>query len=284
MPMRTLVAVLITLLTGFILTVPAPVATAQDAPAQTARPTPPPAPADVAEPPADAVKTDSGLYTKVVTPGTGAERPAASDVVTVLYTGWTTEGRVFDSSVLRNNRPSTFQLNTVLPGWAEGVQMMVKGETRRLWVPENLAFKGAEGRPKGMVVFDIELVDFKPSPTAAPPDVAAPPPNAKRTSSGLAYRVLVEGTGEKHPSRISTVTVHYTGWTTDGKMFDSSVVRGQPASFPLENVIKGWTEGLQLMVEGEKTRFWIPQDLAYGGQSGKPRGMLVFDVELIKIQ
>jgi len=61
-------------------------------------------------------------------------------------------------------------------------------------------------------------------------------------------------------------------------------VRGQPASFPLENVIKGWTEGLQLMVEGEKTRFWIPQDLAYGGQQGKPSGMLVFDVELIKIQ
>ena len=284
MPMRTLVAVLITLLTGFILTVPAPVATAQDAPAQAARPTPPPAPADVAEPPADAVKTDSGLYTKLVTPGSGADRPAASDVVTVLYTGWTTEGRVFDSSVLRNNRPSTFQLNTVLPGWAEGVQMMVKGETRRLWVPENLAFKGAEGRPKGMVVFDIELVDFKPSPTAAPPDVAEPPPNAKRTGSGLAYRVLVEGAGEKHPGRLSTVTVHYTGWTTDGKMFDSSVVRGQPASFPLENVIKGWTEGLQLMVEGEKTRFWIPQDLAYGGQSGKPHGMLVFDVELIKIQ
>src|SRR4030042_1476183 len=120
MPMRTLVAVLITLLTGFILTVPAPVATAQDAPAQAARPTPPPAPADVAEPPADAVKTDSGLYTKVVPPGTGTDRPAASDVVTVLYTGWTTEGRVFDSSVLRNNRPSTFQLNPVLPGSARG--------------------------------------------------------------------------------------------------------------------------------------------------------------------
>jgi peptidylprolyl isomerase len=135
-----------------------------------------------------------------------------------------------------------------------------------------------------MVVFDIEMVDFKPSPTAAPPDVSEPPPNVRRTGSGLAYRVLVEGTGDKHPGRFSTVTVHYTGWTTDGKMFDSSLVRGQPATFPLENVIKGWTEGLQLMVEGEKTRFWIPQDLAYGGQQGKPRGMLVFDVELLKIQ
>jgi peptidylprolyl isomerase len=86
-----------------------------------------------------------------------------------------------------------------------------------------------------------------------------------------------------HPRPSSTVTVHYSGWTTDGKLFDSSVLRGQPASFPLDRVIAGWTEGLQLMTEGEKTRFWIPEALAYKGQS-PPYGMLVFDVELIKIQ
>ena len=77
--------------------------------------------------------------------------------------------------------------------------------------------------------------------------------------------------------------VHYTGWTTDGKMFDSSVVRGEPVTFGLDEVITGWTEGVQLMVEGERTRFWIPQELAYKGQPGAPRGMLVFDVELIRI-
>jgi len=76
--------------------------------------------------------------------------------------------------------------------------------------------------------------------------------------------------------------VHYTGWTTDGKMFDSSVGRGQPATFPLNQVIRGWTEGLSLMVEGEKRRLWIPQKLAYGGR--EPKGMLVFDVELITIE
>ena len=79
------------------------------------------------------------------------------------------------------------------------------------------------------------------------------------------------------------MTVHYSGWTTDGKMFDSSVTRGQPATFRLNGVIPGWTEGVQLMVEGETTRFWIPESLAYKGQS-PPFGMLVFDVELIKIQ
>ena len=77
--------------------------------------------------------------------------------------------------------------------------------------------------------------------------------------------------------------MHYTGWTTDGKMFDSSVTRGEPATFPLGNVIKGWTEGLQLMATGEKTRFWIPQELAYKGESA-PYGMLVFDVELLKFE
>lgn len=243
----------------------------------------PPAPPDVAAPPADAVKTASGLATKVLTPGTGEVHPGPSDMVTVQYTGWTADGKVFDSTFLRG-RPSTFLVERVMPGWAEGVQLMVVGEKRRLWIPEELAFKGAEGRPKGPVVFDVELLEISPSPVTAPPDVARPPKEATKTRSGLAYRVLRPGTGTEHPSPRSTVTVHYTGWTTDGKMFDSSVLRGRPATFPLEQVIKGWTEGVPLMVVGEKTRFWIPQDLAYGGAPDKPRGMLVFDIELIGIE
>ena len=81
------------------------------------------------------------------------------------------------------------------------------------------------------------------------------------------------------------MTAHYTGWTTDGKMFDTSLTRGMPLTVNLEtDVISGWTEGLQLMVEGERTRFWIPENLAYKGQAGSPRGMLVFDIELIRIE
>ena len=117
----------------------------------------------------------------------------------------------------------------------------------------------------------------------APDDVAAPPKDAERSSSGLASKVLVKGSGTKHPVATNTVTVHYTGWSTDGTMFDSSVVRGQPSTFPLNRVIKGWTEGLQLMVVGEKRRFWIPADLAYG-ENGRVPGMLVFDVELFEFQ
>ncbi len=189
---------------------------------------------------------------------------------------------MFDSSVVRG-APTSFGVDRVIPGWGEAVRLMVAGEKRRIWIPEALAYKGREGRPKGMLVFDIELISFVPSPTRAPDDVKAPPADARLTPSGLAYKSLKEGTGTRHPSSSSNVTVHYSGWTTDGKLFDSSMVAGKPISFQLNQVISGWTEGLQLMVEGQKMRFWIPENLAYMGQK-PPYGMLVFDVELIKIQ
>ena len=118
----------------------------------------------------------------------------------------------------------------------------------------------------------------------APSDVAAPPADAETTASGLASKVLRKGTGTVHPGPADRVKVHYTGWTTDGKVFDSSVVRGTPLTFGLNQVIAGWSEGVQLMVEGEKRRLWIPAKLAYEGHPDKPQGTLVFDVELLKIE
>lgn len=118
-----------------------------------------------------------------------------------------------------------------------------------------------------------------------PPNVDAPPANAQRSSSGLAWIVLQPGKGTRYPRPNSEVTVHYTGWNTLGRSFDSSVSRGEPATFGLDQVIAGWTEGVQMMTEGEKRRFWIPADLAYGNSTrpGAPQGMLVFDIELIRI-
>src|SRR5262249_22806459 len=151
----------------------------------------------------------------------------------------------------------------------------------RLWIPKELAYNDRPGRPQGMLVFDIELLDIVTP--KAPADVKAPPKDAQKTASGLASKVLKKGTGTAHPTAASVVRVDYSGWTPNGKMCDSSIVRGEPAEFPLNGVIPGWTEGLQLMVEGEKRRFWIPEALAYKGQPGAPAGMLVFDVELHKI-
>ncbi|HYR28728.1 MAG TPA: FKBP-type peptidyl-prolyl cis-trans isomerase [Thermoanaerobaculia bacterium] len=133
------------------------------------------------------------------------------------------------------------------------------------------------------LVFDTELVEIIETPKT-PADVAAPPADATTTGSGLASKVLKPGTGTQKPNARSTVTVHYTGWTTDGERIDSSVLRGQPTSFPLNQVIRGWTEGLQLMVVGEKRRFWIPAKLAYASDKSKPQGMLVFDIELLAIK
>ena len=247
----------------------------------TSTPEPLPAPPDVAAPPADAQTTASGLASKILTPGTGTTHPAPGDSVKVHYTGWTTDGKMFDSSVSRG-RPSVLPLDRVIPGWTEGLQLMVEGEKRRFWIPAKLAYEGKPDRPQGLLVFDVELLDILRVP-AAPADVAAAPADAQTSKSGLAWKVLTPGTGTRRPAAKSTVRVHYTGWTTDGKMFDSSIAKGTPAVFRLNQVIAGWTEGLQLMTEGETRRFWIPKKLAYRGEPGKPEGMLVFDVELIEI-
>lgn len=357
----------------------------------------PETPADVAAAPVDSTKTESGLASKVLQAGTGEAKPSAADTVTVHYSGWTTDGKMFDSSVERGE-PTSFPLGQVIAGWTEGLQLMVVGEKRRFWIPEDLAY-GPEvlgsGRPGGMLCFDVELLGIKEMPkppvdaekteggvtykiikegsgdnpgagdvvtfqfTAAtmegeivqdtrkgesppsapldklppslgeiivemksgeqrqawlpepqapggfivadfelvsfkqalpapevPEDVAAVPEDAEKTDSGLAFKLLSAGEGEEKPEASDTVKVHYSGWTTDGEMFDSSVTRGEPTQFPLNGVIKGWTEGVALMVAGEKRRFWIPEDLAYGPAvpgSGRPGGMLVFDIELLEI-
>ena len=147
-------------------------------------------------------------------------------------------------------------------------------------IPQTLAFAAV-----GFLVFGLAAAAAQ---IPAPDDVAAAPSDAETTSSGLASKVVQAGSGSAHPSASDEVTVHYTGWTTDGNMFDSSVARGAPATFPLNGVISGWTEGVQLMVVGEKRRFWIPSDLGYGerGAAGgliPPGATLVFDVELLEI-
>jgi len=250
----------------------------------------PPAPPDVAAAPPDATRSPSGLAWKVLKPARGGDHPGLDDRVKLAFTGWTADGKMFDS--MPESKPAEFVLKNSLKGWREGLQLMVKGEKRRFWIPASLAYGDTPRRPDmpaGPVVFDVELLDFikAPPPPTAPPDVAAPPKGAKKTKSGIAYRVLEHGAGKEHPTADSTVEVHYTGWTPDGKMFDSSVTRGKAATFPLRNVIPGWTEGVQLMVVGDRTRFWIPGNLAYGDhptRPGAPAGSLVFDIQLLAIK
>ena len=108
------------------------------------------------------------------------------------------------------------------------------------------------------------------------------------TASGLQYRIITEGSGTENPSPSSIVTVHYSGKLTDGTEFDSSYKRNQPASFPVNGVIRGWTEALQLMHVGDKWELTIPSDLAYGRQGAgnaiPPHAILIFEVELLKLK
>ncbi|HEY5937896.1 MAG TPA: FKBP-type peptidyl-prolyl cis-trans isomerase [Kofleriaceae bacterium] len=266
---------------------------------------PPPAPADVKAPPPGTKKTPKGVSYRLLKPGKGGEKPAPTSAVRVHYTGWTTAGRMFDSTIIRG-QPGELSLGGTIAGWTEGIPLMAVGDKMRFWIPEELAYKGAPGKPQGMLVFDVELVEIKAPPPKdphghgepgdphgehakqddipAPPDVAAPPADAKKSPKGVSYKILTKGKGGANPKPSDRVSVHYTGWTTDGKMFDSSVKRNKPSEFALTGVIAGWTDAIPMLQVGDKGRFWIPEELAYKGNPGKPQGMLVFDVELLEIK
>jgi FKBP-type peptidyl-prolyl cis-trans isomerase len=258
---------------------PPPSAPTSEATAAASAPPLPPAPDKV--PPKDAVKTKSGLSMLVLTPGTGKKHPKPSDVVKAKFIGWTPTGQAFGAA-----EPSLLNMAQQPPGWSEALSQMVEGEKRRLWMPAALAYGNAPGSPAEDLILDLELLGI-PEPPPAPPDVKAPPKDATKLPSGLTYKVLTHGSGDKHPTATSRVTMHYTGWTKSGKMFDSSVMRGTPLAIGLNQVIPGWTEGVPMMVVGDKMRLWIPAAMAYGvkpASPSNPAGDLVFDLELISFK
>jgi FKBP-type peptidyl-prolyl cis-trans isomerase len=247
-----------------------------------------PAPADVAAAPDGAERTGSGLACIVLRKGTGTEHPGIYDTVEMNQVVWTTDGKMQMNTGDRG-APVEFDVTqSVLPGLREAIELMVEGEKRRCWIPGRLAFGEAGaaapggGKPLGTLVYDLDLVALKKATNLpqAPADVAAVPADAERSDSGLAWRVLKEGSGDKRPQPNSVVTLLYTGWTPDGEVFMTTGRQGLPKSSAMTSVLPGWREGLQLMRLGEKRRFWIPEDLAYRGQPGRPQGPVVFDIEL----
>ncbi len=247
-------------------------------------------PADFAAPPATAqVIKPSGLKYEQVRPGTGTEKAHNYDTVTFNYTAWDKTGRMFDSTEVRK-RPAvappyrqTAAMENVLTSftagervrfWADAAQMTLPGQT-------------SQNTPTGPVCYELEILQIAKAASAPPPvpsDVAKPPDDAKKSPKGVFYKVIKPGKGGPKPTAKDTVSVNYTGWTTDGRMFDSSALKGKPAEFGLNRVVEGWTDGIPMMSVGDTVRFWIPQDLAYKGAPDKPMGMLVFDVELLSIK
>jgi FKBP-type peptidyl-prolyl cis-trans isomerase len=253
--------------------------------------TPAPAiPDNVGKPPDNAVALPSGTKYVVVRPGTGKDKVRQFDTVTFDYTGWDGEGRMIDTTEQRK-KTVTAPPYKQSPAMAEMLTALTTGERARFWVDSEKMTNGGKPLPgvqKGLLCYELDvqkIVKAEHEPPLSPPDVAKPPAGVKRSPKGVFYRVLQAGPGKdpRHPAPNDTVKVHYTGWTTDGRMFDSSVLRGEPATFNLQGVVAGWTDGIPMMTVGDRVRFWIPEDLAYKGAPGKPQGMLVFDVELLEI-
>lgn len=242
----------------------------------------PPAPAQL-QPPPEAARAENGLATQVLRPGKGGKHPGADDMVTLEYVAWTQDGKLIDTTA-RRDRPFSCPIDQLMKGMAQGLRLMTPGEKRRLWVPQPLAFEGAINRPMGTVIVDLELLAVEPSPFLAPADLAVPPEDVRLLKGGVLYRTLREGDGGARPGAKAQVSVRYSGWTADGKCFDSSWRKGsRPASLRVDEVIPGWTQVLRTMTPGQKVRTWIPVGQAYDGQKGMPAGALVFDIELVSV-
>ena len=247
----------------------------------------PPVPHDLAGPTGPSTKLANGIVSAIVKTGTGKEKPKPWDTVQFHYSAWDKEGRMFDSTEMRK-RPATVPVYRQSPAMESMLTSMMPGSRVRFWVPSEQmqAGKPVAGMPDGLLVYELELLTIakgkQPPPT--PPDVAAPPATAQKTAKGVSYRFLSKGKGGPKPSEKDTVKVNYSGWTTDGRLIDSSLIKGEPAEFSLQGVMSGWTDGIPVMSVGDKARFWIPEQLAYAASPGKPQGMLVFDVELLEVK
>jgi peptidylprolyl isomerase len=241
-----------------------------------------------------AITTPSGLKYVVVKSSTqtNPKRVSPGTKVKVHYSGFLRDGKSFDSSVDRD-QPFEFEVGKgqVIKGWDEALQLMKTGDKIKFIIPPSLAYgqQGAGGviPPNATLIFDVELLDVKE--TIKPWDIKNT--DTITTASGLKYIVVERTTNPnaKQAESGKTVDVHYSGFLLDGKLFDSSVERGNPISFPLGAgyVIKGWDEGIALMKTGDKLRLIIPPGLGYGeGGSGSipPNSTLIFDVELVDVK
>jgi len=235
--------------------------------------------------------TSSGLKYLIHSKGKGVQAKAG-DRVTVHYVGKLMNDTVFDTSYKRG-QPFTFALGQgqVIKGWDEGIALLNEGDSATFIIPPDLGYgqNPAGSIPANSTLkFTVKLVKVMPEIKVEPYNITGK--EVLSTPSGLKYVIVSEGKkGAVKAAKGSTVKVHYTGYFEDGKIFDSSVKRGEPISFTLGKgqVIKGWDEGLSLLKVGDKARLLIPYDLAYGEAGRSPvipaKTNLVFDVELIDV-
>ncbi len=242
----------------------------------------PATPDNVAKPPANAKKTKAGISWTMVKSNPKGDQPRAWDRISLSYTGWSTDGGVVDSSEMKG-KPLELPVERLPPVFLELVPQMHAGERARLWFPASML--GQAQNPDVPLCFEVEVhgVTKLVKPPDAPPDVAAPPADALKTPKGVSYVIVESGTGGVHPGPNDKVKVDYTGWTTDGHRFDSSIPEGKPSEFDINILIAGWAEVLTMMQAGDHWKVWIPEELAYKGAPQRQQGMLMFDLKLVEI-
>jgi hypothetical protein len=207
--------------------------------------------------------------------------PNASVSEFVEYTAQLTgpDGKKISSKYMGNNTKPMQVLKTQYPALARMILLTPIGETR-VWTLSADNLPPDVLGPKNASQLTLAVI-ATPDLLKTPSNLMLPPSTAIRTASGLRYVVLKKGTQTSHPLPTSTVNIDYSGWDRSGRLFDSSVERGEPATFALTGLIKGWQEGVLLMSPGDTFRFWIPGALAYDGSGGDaPKGQLVFDITL----
>lgn len=264
-----------------------------------------PGPVD-ADAPEGFTTTKSGLEYRIRRKSDG-KQPTAKSMVAVHFRGRLNDehGDIFETSYGTGGTPAQFGVSDLIPGWTEGLLLVGEGGMIELKIPGNLGF-GEKGQPPAIpgnatLHFIVELIhvgdDVKPTETHKydgpehPVEEAAPsdekmPEGFTATASGLKYRVTKESNGRK-PKATDKVKVHYRGKLTNGTVFDESYKRGKPAEFPLNGVIAGWTEGLQLVGEGGSIELIIPGKLGYpNGQPPTipPNATLHFTVDLLEVK
>lgn len=227
-------------------------------------------PQDINQPPEGAQRSKSGFLFQVLEAGDGGARPDGNDFVTVQYTAYRPDGAKFESTYDRG-QPASFFVDRAFPAWQDNLPAMLPGEKRRIWVPEQ----------GGNAVFDLELLGFVPIPEP-PAALMQAPQDAQKTSFGAFTKVISKPENGTAYTDEGGVMTSYTLWSAEGKVLESSFARRRPTLLPLDRLMPALSDILKNTVIGEKLYAWIPESVHQGNWPGRPKGLMIFEIEVMQ--